>query len=89
MSKLWQKDYDLNKEIEKFTVGSDYIVDRELFDVDIIGSIAHAKMLGKIDVLSPDEVTRLHKTLLGMRAPRRGGPRAQPRPDRDEESSSE
>jgi len=71
--KLWQKDYDLNKEIEKFTVGSDYVLDRELFEADVAGSIAHAKMLEKIGVLSSEESEKLQKTLIGFLALARGG----------------
>ena len=45
--KLWDKGYDLNREVEKFTVGDDYIIDQKLLFWDCIGSIAHAKMLKK------------------------------------------
>lgn len=57
--KLWQKDYDLNKQIESFTVGNDYIIDKQLVKYDCIASIAHAKMLGKIGILNQDEVEKL------------------------------
>ena len=46
--KLWAKDYTLNKEIEKFSVGDDYLLDQKLFFFDCIASIAHANMLNKI-----------------------------------------
>ncbi len=62
--KLWQKNYKLNEEIEKFTVGNDYLLDKNLIKYDVYGSIAHAMMLNKIGILSKDELTKLKKTLI-------------------------
>ena len=62
-NKLWQKDYHLNKEIEDFTVGDDYILDQELIKYDCMASIAHAKMLGNIGIIAIDEVKTLEKEL--------------------------
>jgi|SaaInlV_200m_DNA_6_1039755.scaffolds.fasta_scaffold00062_19 argininosuccinate lyase len=59
VKKLWDKGYDLNKTIESFTVGNDPILDKQLVKYDCIASIAHAKMLGKINLLSKDEVNEL------------------------------
>ena len=59
--KLWKKDYELDKEIELFTVGNDYILDNKLIPFDCIASIAHAKMLRKVGVLSAVE----EKNLIG------------------------
>jgi len=53
--KLWDKNYILDKEIENFTVGNDYLIDKKLLKYDCIGSIAHARMLEKINILSKDE----------------------------------
>jgi len=61
--KLWEKGYKLNKQIEKFTVGDDYILDKKLVKYDCIASIAHAKMLGKIGILEKEEVSKLVKEL--------------------------
>ncbi|MFH1455071.1 MAG: argininosuccinate lyase [bacterium] len=61
--KLWQKKYKLNEEIEKFTVGDDYLLDQKLVKYDCLASIAHAKMLGKIGVLKIQEVEKLIKNL--------------------------
>jgi len=61
--KLWQKDYKLNKRIEEFTVGEDYIWDQNLIVYDCIASIAHAKMLGKIGILKREEVQKLAKEI--------------------------
>ncbi len=57
--KLWEKEYRLNKQVEDFTVGDDYILDRKLIKYDALVSIAHAKMLGKVGILKKDEVQKL------------------------------
>lgn len=61
--KLWQKNYKLNKNVEKFTVGEDYIFDQHLVKYDCLASMAHAQMLGKIGLLTNSEVKRLVKIL--------------------------
>ncbi|MDO8428927.1 MAG: argininosuccinate lyase [Candidatus Diapherotrites archaeon] len=61
--KLWQKKYALNKTIEDFTVGNDFVLDLQLIEYDCIGSMAHAQMLGKIGVLKSAEVKKLVKEL--------------------------
>ncbi|MFH1590161.1 MAG: argininosuccinate lyase [archaeon] len=63
-NKLWKKDYELNKEIEKFTVGNDYLLDYKIVEFDCLGSIAHAKMLEKIGVLNSKEV---HEVVKGLK----------------------
>ena len=63
MAKLWHKNYNLNKEIEKFTVGNDFLLDYKLIKFDCIASIAHAKMLKKIGILSENELNKLIKGL--------------------------
>lgn len=61
--KLWQKKYQLNKQIEKFTVGDDYLLDQNLVKYDCKGSIAHAKMLMKIGILTKEECNQIAVTL--------------------------
>lgn len=61
--KLWGKDYKLNKKIEDFTVGDDYLLDQKLVKFDCLASIAHVKMLGKIKILNIAEVRKLAKAL--------------------------
>ena len=63
MAKLWKKTTDLDAEMEKFTVGNDYILDMELVEADALGSIAHAKMLSQIGILTADEFQRVRKAL--------------------------
>jgi len=54
--KLWDKGISIDKKIEKFTVGNDRELDLFLAEYDITASKAHAKMLGKIEILTSDEV---------------------------------
>ncbi len=61
--KLWGQNYKLNKQIEKFTVGNDYILDQKLVKYDCIASIAHVKMLKKIGILTKTECNRLIEVL--------------------------
>ena len=58
MSKLWEKESKVDKKIEEFTVGNDYILDEELIRYDCLGSIAHCRMLGKIGILDDKEVEK-------------------------------
>ncbi len=62
--KLWDKGYPLNKEIEKFTVGNDFLLDKNLVEYDVYGSIAHATMLNKIGVLNKNELQKLKSALI-------------------------
>ena len=62
--KLWDKGYSLNLEIEKFTVGNDYLLDKNLIKYDAYGSIAHAFMLSKIGILSKAEFSKLKNELV-------------------------
>ncbi len=64
MTKLWDKGYRLDPAIEEFTVGEDHILDLNLIRADVFGSIAHAKMLSKIGVLTSAEFMKLKKCLL-------------------------
>lgn len=61
--KLWEKNIDVNPEIERFTVGRDRELDLMLAPYDVIGSIAHSAMLQSIDMLTKDEMESLHREL--------------------------
>lgn len=63
MAKLWQKKVELDKTMERFTVGEDPIMDLNLVEADVLGSIAHAKMLSEIGILTPEEFSRLRPAL--------------------------
>jgi argininosuccinate lyase len=57
--KLWNKGYEIDNEALKFTVGKDYMLDKNLVKYDCIASIAHAKMLKKIGILNAKELEQL------------------------------
>lgn len=46
--KLWEKNFEVNKEIERFTVGRDRELDLYLAKYDVLGSMAHITMLESI-----------------------------------------
>jgi argininosuccinate lyase len=66
MSKLWQKGYDLNTQVEHFEAAQNSVLDNRLIRHDVWGSIAHAAMLKKIGVLSEQEYVALHDGLCGI-----------------------
>lgn len=57
--KLWDKGFSTDKKIDHFTVGNDRELDMLLAKYDVIASKAHAKMLGKIGLLSDKETADL------------------------------
>ena len=57
--KLWDKGISTDKKIDHFTVGNDRELDLHLAKYDVIASKAHAKMLGKIGLLTPKETNEL------------------------------
>ena len=62
-NKLWQKNVELNTEIEKFTVGKDRELDVFLAPYDVLGSMAHITMLESINLLTSSELEVLLKEL--------------------------
>lgn len=54
--KLWEKNFEVNKEIERFTVGRDRELDLYLAKFDVLGSMAHTTMLQSIGLLTADEL---------------------------------
>src|SRR5690606_3939054 len=53
--KIWQKNTDVNTFVERFTVGNDRELDLQLAAADILGSLAHTRMLHSIGLLdAPD-----------------------------------
>ena len=61
--KLWDKGIGTDKKIDRFTVGNDREWDLHLAKFDVMASMAHAKMLGKIGLLTPIEVRQLSEEL--------------------------
>jgi argininosuccinate lyase len=67
--KLWDKTgIDINAQIEKFTVGRDQEFDLVLAKYDVLGSMAHAKMLESVNMLSADEALSIQIELENMEA---------------------
>ena len=57
--KLWEKNVQVDHEVEAFTVGKDREMDLFLAKYDILGSIAHITMLESIGLLSGRELNLL------------------------------
>ncbi|HMK05267.1 MAG TPA: argininosuccinate lyase [Ferruginibacter sp.] len=66
--KLWQKDKITLDEVEKFTVGNDRELDLYLARFDVLGSLAHIKMLESVGLLSNEELQLLEKELKHIHA---------------------
>jgi len=62
--KLWDKGTSVNELIEIFTVGKDREMDLYLAKFDVLGSIAHAKMLQSINLITERELIELHAELV-------------------------
>lgn len=61
--KLWEKDFEVNAEIERFTVGKDRDMDLYLAKYDVLGSMAHVTMLESIGLIGSDELPILLREL--------------------------
>ena len=59
MNKLWEKNFEVNAEIERFTVGRDREMDLYLAKYDVLGSMAHITMLESIGLIGKDELPLL------------------------------
>ena len=61
--KLWEKNVQVNAEIDRFTVGRDRELDLYLAKHDVLGSMAHITMLESIGLLKKDELDVLLEEL--------------------------
>ena len=61
--KLWQKNTEVDKTVEKFTVGRDREMDFYLAKFDVLGSLAHTRMLESIGLLSAEDLVEIQKEL--------------------------
>ena len=59
MAKLWDKGYDDDALIDKFTVGKDRELDLYLAQYDILGTMAHITMLSKFGLLPEEDLKKL------------------------------
>ena len=57
--KLWEKNVQVDHEVDVFTVGRDREMDLYLTKYDVLGSMAHITMLEKIGLLEADELKQL------------------------------
>lgn len=57
--KLWEKNVQVDQEVEAFTVGKDREMDLYLAKYDVLGSMAHITMLESIGLLTKEELTIL------------------------------
>ncbi|MBD3417915.1 argininosuccinate lyase [Candidatus Micrarchaeota archaeon] len=63
MTKLWKKGYELDAEVEAYTVGEDYLLDQELIPYDVGASIVHAEMLSECGYLTKEEAESIVSAL--------------------------
>ena len=62
-SKLWEKTVQVNHDVDIYTVGLDREMDMYLARYDVLGSLAHIKMLESIGLLTADELAVLSDEL--------------------------
>ena len=68
MAKLWDKGFEIQDKIERFTIGRDREMDHYLAEADVLGSMAHITMLESIGLLQPDELKQLLAELRNIHA---------------------
>ena len=62
-NKLWQKETIVNSDIERYTIGKDAEMDMYIARYDVLGSMAHAKMLESIGLLEKTDLSAILKGL--------------------------
>jgi argininosuccinate lyase len=66
MAKLWQKNTHVDKLVENFTVGRDRELDREMAAFDVLGSLAHTKMLESIGLMDAADLMLVQQELKNL-----------------------
>lgn len=61
--KLWDKGYDIDSFTESFTIGKDKELDVMLAKADVLGNMAHLKMLHSIGLITGEELKALEQAL--------------------------
>lgn len=61
--KIWQKNIEVDKGIEAFTVGKDRELDLQMAAFDVLGSLAHVQMLASINLLTQAELVEVTTAL--------------------------
>ena len=64
--KIWEKGIPVDELIENFTIGKDRELDVPLAPYDVLGSIAHVKMLNAIGLIKIDELPLLINELISI-----------------------
>ena len=68
MSKLWQKTTNVNQLVESFTVGRDREFDQEMAAFDVLGSLAHTRMLQSIGLMDVADLELVQRELKAIYA---------------------
>src|SRR4051812_48790193 len=63
MSKLWQKTTNVNELVENFTVGRDREFDEQMAAFDVLGSLAHTRMLQSISLMDVSDLKLVQQEL--------------------------
>lgn len=71
--KLWDKGYSTDAFVEEFTVGRDRELDLYLAEADVLGNMAHMKMLNSIGLISDEDRVALEQGLKDIYASVRRG----------------
>ncbi|WON95728.1 MULTISPECIES: argininosuccinate lyase [unclassified Sphingobacterium] len=61
--KIWQKNIDVDSFVESFTVGNDRVMDLQLAAADVLGSLAHTRMLNSINLMTDEDLVLVQKEL--------------------------
>ncbi len=64
--KLWDKGYDIDGFTELFTIGKDRELDVMLAGADVIGNLAHLKMLHTVGLVNEAEYKSLQRALVDI-----------------------
>ncbi|HVW98742.1 MAG TPA: argininosuccinate lyase [Mucilaginibacter sp.] len=63
MSKIWQKSITVNELVETFTVGRDREFDEQMAAFDVLGSLAHTRMLESIGLMNAEDLKLVQNEL--------------------------
>lgn len=61
--KIWQKNIDVDSFVESFTVGQDREMDMHLAAADVLGSLAHTRMLNSIGLMTDEDLVLVQQEL--------------------------
>ena len=61
--KIWQKNIDVDSFVESFTVGNDRLMDLQLAAADVLGSLAHTRMLNSINLMTDEDLAIVQQEL--------------------------